>query len=110
MLYYRRNVFEKAGLPSDPESVSNLVVTWDDYLAVCRTVKEKAGSYCFAHNKANNYGRLYKMVLWERGLGYYDATTGEVTIDSPENIETLEMLGRFWQEDLVSDLLEWTDP
>lgn len=110
VLYYRRDVFEKAGLPSDPESVSNLLATWEDYLAVCRTIKEKTGSYCFAHNRANNYGRLYEMVLWERGLGYYDASTGEVTIDSPENIETLEMLGRFWEEDLVSDALEWTDP
>ncbi len=110
VLYYRRDVFEKAGLPSDPESVSNLVATWEDYLQVCRTIKAKTGSYCFAHNRANNYGRLYEMVLWERGLGYYDAATGEVTIDSPENIETLKMLGRFWEEDLVSDALEWTDP
>jgi len=110
VMYYRRDVFDQAGLSSKPEDVSNLVATWDDYLNVCRTIKEKTGAYCFAHNKANNYGRLYEMVLWEQGLGYYDAATGEVTADSPENIATLEMLGRFWQEDLVSDALEWTDP
>jgi len=33
-----------------------------------------------------------------------------VTIDSPENVATLELLGRFWDNDLVSDSLEWTDP
>ncbi len=110
VLYYRRDVFEKAGLPTEPEQVNELVSTWDGYLDVCRTIKEETGLYCFAHNKANNYGRLYEMVLWEQGLGYYDAETGEITIDSPENIATLEMLGRFWEEDLVSDNLEWTDP
>jgi len=110
VMYYRRDVFEAAGLPTDPDEVSATIATWGDYLEACRTIKEKTGAYCFAHNKANNYGRLYEMVLWQQGLGYYDPDTGEVTADSPENIGTLEMLGQFWEEDLVSDALEWTDP
>ncbi len=110
VLYFRRDVFEKAGLPTEPEAVGELVSTWESYLGVCRTIKEKTGLYCFAHNKANNYGRLYEMALWEQGLGYYDLETGEITVDSPENVATLEMLGQFWKEDLASDNLEWTDP
>ncbi|MCI0398797.1 MAG: sugar ABC transporter substrate-binding protein [Chloroflexi bacterium] len=110
VMYYRRDVFEAAGLPSDPDSVNDMVASWNGYLETCRTIKEVTGSYCFAHNKANNYGRLYEMALWQQGLGYYDPDTGEVTVDSPENVATLEMLGRFWEEDLVSDNLEWTDP
>jgi ABC-type glycerol-3-phosphate transport system substrate-binding protein len=110
VMYYRRDVFEAAGLPSDPEDVTRTIATWDDYLEACTAIKEKTGAYCFAHNKANNYARLYEMILWEQGLGYYDLETGEVTVDSPENIATLEMLGKFWESDLVSDNLEWTDP
>jgi lactose/L-arabinose transport system substrate-binding protein len=110
VMYYRRDVFEAAGLPTDPAEVSETIATWEDYLEACRTIKEKTGAYCFAHNKANNFGRLYEMVLWQQGLGYYDPDSGEVTADSPENIETLEMLGQFWEEDLVSDALEWQDP
>lgn len=110
VMYYRRDVFEKAGLPSEPEEVDPLVSTWDGYFDVCQTIKDQTGLYCFAHNKANNYGRLYEMMLWQQGLGYYDAETGEITVDSPQNIATLEMLGKFWEADLVSDNLEWTDP
>jgi lactose/L-arabinose transport system substrate-binding protein len=110
VMYYRRDVFEQAGLPTEPEEVDALVDTWDDYFETCQTIVAETGLPCFAHNRANNYGRLYEMVLWSRGLGYYDAETGEVTVDSPENIETLEMFGRFWDEELVSDSLEWTDP
>jgi len=108
VLYYRRDVFEAAGLPSDPESVSEAVATWDDYFNVCETIMEKTGSACFSNNKANNYGRLYEMILWQQGLGYFNAE-GQVTVDSPENIATLETMKRFWDADLTSDQLEWTD-
>lgn len=108
VFYYRRDVFEAAGLPSDPDSVSDLVATWDDYFNVCKTIKEKTGSSCFSNNKANNYARLYEMMLWQQGLGYYN-NEGQVTVDSPENIATLEMMKKFWDEDLTSDQLEWTD-
>jgi lactose/L-arabinose transport system substrate-binding protein len=110
VMYYRRDVFEAAGLPSDPAEVTRLIATWDDYLEACRTIREKTGAYCFAHNKANNFARLYEMVLWEQGLGYYDLETGEVTVDNTQDIATLELLGQFWDEDLVSDNLEWEDP
>ena len=110
VMYYRRDVFEQAGLPSEPEEVDALVATWDDYYATCEIITAETGLPCFAHNRANNYGRLYEMALWSRGLGYFDAETGELTVDSPENIETLEMFGRFWDAGLVSDSLEWTDP
>jgi ABC-type glycerol-3-phosphate transport system substrate-binding protein len=108
VFYYRRDVFDAAGLSSDPDSVSEAVATWDDYFNVCQTIMEKTGSSCFSNNKANNYGRLYEMMLWQQGLGYYNAE-GQVTVDSPENIATLEMLKKFWDANLTSDQLEWTD-
>ena len=108
VFYYRRDVFDAAGLPSDPDSVSKAVATWDDYFNVCKTIKEKTGSACFSNNKANNYGRLYEMMLWQQGLGYYN-DQGQVTVDSPENVATLETLKKFWDADLTSDQLEWTD-
>jgi lactose/L-arabinose transport system substrate-binding protein len=108
VLYYRRDVLEAAGLASDPDSVSKLIATWDDYLNVCQTIKQKTGDDCFANNKANNYARLYEMMLWQQGLGYFDKT-GKVTVDSPENVATLEELKKFWDASLLSDQLEWTD-
>jgi len=108
VFYYRRDVFDAAGLSSDPDSVSEAVATWDDYFNVCQTIMEKTGSSCFSNNKANNYGRLYEMMLWQQGLGYYNAE-GQVTVDSPENIATLEMLKKFWDANLTSDQLEWTE-
>jgi lactose/L-arabinose transport system substrate-binding protein len=107
--FYRRDIFEAAGFASDPDSVSDLVATWDDYLATCITIKEETGLNCFAMNKANNIGDLLFNMLWSQGLGLYN-DKGEVTIDSPEVVAALEKLGLFWEADVVSDSLEWTDP
>lgn len=108
VLFYRRDIFEAAGLPSDPETVEELVSTWDKFFEVCKTIYEKTGSPCFAQNKAQNYGRMYESVLWQQGLGYYNEK-GEITVNAPGNVATLEMFGKFWDAGIVSDELEWTE-
>ncbi|MBE0685490.1 MAG: sugar ABC transporter substrate-binding protein [Anaerolineaceae bacterium] len=107
--FYRRDIFEAAGLSSDPESVSAAIATYDDYLETCKTIKEKTGLNCFGLNKANNYGTILENMLWQQGLGFYDAE-GKVTIDAPYVVEAVEKIGEFWKADVVSDSLEWTDP
>jgi lactose/L-arabinose transport system substrate-binding protein len=108
VMYYRRDVFEKAGLPTEPEKVNELVSTWDGYLKVCQTVKEQTGLSCFASSTANNDARLYEIALWQQGMGYYDKE-GKITVDSPENIATLEKLGEFWKAKVTSEEVPWTD-
>lgn len=108
VMYYRRDVFKAAGLASDPDAVSALVSTWDGYLSVCKTIKAKTGDDCFASNKANNDARLYEIMLWQQGLGYTDVE-GKVTVDSPQNIATLDELNKFWTAGLLSDQSAWTD-
>ena len=107
--FYRRDIFEAAGLASDPDSVSALVATYEDYLATCKTIKANTGLNCFALNKANNIGMMLENMLWQQGLGYYDAD-GKVTMDAPYVVEAVEKIGAFWEADVVSDALEWTDP
>src|SRR5258706_3782964 len=107
--FYRRDIFEAAGLASDPDSVSAEVATYEDYLATCKTIKAKTGLNCFALNKANNYGTMLGNMLWQQVLGYYDAA-GKVTIDAPYVVDAVNKIGEFWKADVVSDSLEWTDP
>lgn len=107
--FYRRDVFEAAGLASDPESVSAMFGTWDDMLATCQTIKDETGLNCFSLNKANNEGYLYNYLLSEQGLGFFN-DQNELTIACPENVATLEILKKFWDAGLVSDTQVWTDP
>lgn len=107
--YYRRDVFESAGLSTDPNVVSDMLATWESYLDTCVTIKERTGLACFSSSRANNNARLYETMLWQQGLGYYDSE-GKVTVDSPGNIATLKKLGEFWAADLTSETAPWTDP
>jgi lactose/L-arabinose transport system substrate-binding protein len=106
--YYRRDVFQKAGLATDPDGVSKLVDTWDHYLATCQIILTKTQLPCLEASKANNDARLYEMMLWQQGLGYVD-NTGKVTIDSADNVATLEELGKFWTAGVTADQKPWTD-
>jgi lactose/L-arabinose transport system substrate-binding protein len=103
-VFYRRDVFEKAGL--EPDSIK----TWDDYFQSAHAVQSKANAKMLAQAKARNTGRTFEMMLWQRGLGYIDAE-GKVILDTEPRVqETLEFLGKFWTEELATDTEEWTDP
>ncbi|WP_456276217.1 ABC transporter substrate-binding protein [Bacillus sp. AK128] len=42
-MFYRTDVIEAAGLPTDPEALAAELSTWEDYYAVAKTIKEKTG-------------------------------------------------------------------
>lgn len=107
VLFYRRDVFEAAGLPSDPESVSELTETWEDFLDVCQTINDETGLPCFAGNRAQNYGDIWVNMVWSAGGSWIEGNT--LIADSGVNIDAMEFLGNFWDADLLSDDLEWTD-
>jgi lactose/L-arabinose transport system substrate-binding protein len=103
-VYYRRDVFEAAGV--DPASIE----TWDDFYEAAKTIKEETGVSMWQQSKARNGARLFETLLWQRGLGYVDAS-GAVALDTdPKVLETLEYMGRFWEEDMAADNEDWTDP
>jgi len=107
-MYYRRDVFEKAGLASDPDSVADMVSTWDKYYETAKTIKAKTGQFMQPCSKANNNGRLFETLLWQQGLGYLDAD-GNVAINSLEAVATLEFMGKMVNEGLYSDQVDWSD-
>jgi len=108
-LYYRRDVFKEAGLPTEPDEVAELLSTYDKYYEVAKTIKEKTGVFMQAQSQAQNNGRLFEMLLWQQGLGYVN-DDGSVAINSPDHVATLEFIGKMVSEGLYSDTVDWTDP
>ena len=67
VLFYRADLFEAAGLPSDPEEVAKLMGTWEGALEAAKQMKEKTGVYMF--DFVNN---LYWMMIQSCGQNLVD--------------------------------------
>lgn len=53
-MYYRTDLFEAAGLPTDPEEVAELMSDWDGALEAAKQMKEKTGVSMFDFTKNYN--------------------------------------------------------
>ncbi len=106
-LYYRTDIFEKAGLSSEPEEVSKLLATWDDYLDIAKIIKEKTGCYMLAESKYSNEGRDYEKMLLETGSFYFDEM-GNPQLNSPDAVRVMTCLTDLVNEGLTDNTTEWT--
>ena len=67
VMFYRADLFEAAGLPSDPAEVSAQFATWDGALAAAKTMKETTGVNMFDFTK-----NLYWMMICQQPQGLVD--------------------------------------
>ena len=47
-MVYRTDVFDEAGLPTDPDEVTKLIQTWDDFIEVGKEIRSKTGKAMIA--------------------------------------------------------------
>lgn len=107
-LYYRRDILQKAGLPSDPAGVADTFATWEQYYELSKKIHAATKAYMFALAKANNDARDWEKLAWQQAAGYFDEQ-GRVILDKrPENLAALEFLARFWKDGTVQDAQPWT--
>ena len=63
-MYYRADLFEAAGLPSEPEEVAELMSDWDGALEAAKQMKEKTGVCMFDFTK-----NLFLMMISQQEEG-----------------------------------------
>ncbi|WP_079417703.1 ABC transporter substrate-binding protein [Paenibacillus ferrarius] len=67
VLYYRKDLFEKAGVPSTPEEIKNQVKTWDDYLNLQKKVKDATGTQLLS------IVDVFRNAIGQNSEGYFGA-------------------------------------
>lgn len=102
VMYYRKDIFEAAGLPSEPEAVADRIKTFEDYKEVGNIVKEKTGKFMFQDSKTRSNNRFFETMMWQRGLWYFDKD-GNVSLDDPKVIETAEFYASMVKDGIVND-------
>jgi multiple sugar transport system substrate-binding protein len=92
LLYYRKDIAEKAGIMSPP-------ATWDDLKAMAKAMKEKGGAKWGISLGTKNW-QEYLPFLWSNGGDVVDAS-GKPTLNSPQAVEALTFYDSFFKEGLT---------
>jgi cellobiose transport system substrate-binding protein len=67
-LFYRADLFDKAGLPTDPDKVAAQAKTWEDYFALGTELRKKVpGTYL-----VNNLGSMFDMTVGQGTQRFID--------------------------------------
>jgi cellobiose transport system substrate-binding protein len=78
-LTYRKDLFAAAGLPTDPDAVSALMPTWQDYLKVGKEYTEKTGKP-FMDNAETS---IFFQMIGQGAEQFYNNKTRKLDYDNP---------------------------
>lgn len=83
---YRRDLFEKAGLPTDREEVGKLWPTWDEFIATGKTFQKGIGDdkVAFVDSSTNTYNSI----LMQQGDHTYFDRDDQLVFDSNPAIQS----------------------
>lgn len=102
-MFYRADVFEEAGLPSEPEELEAMLQTWEDYEEAAATILEETGKPI-----SGNPETLYNALRDQAPQSYFNEDNELIleTTDYVRNafMRTSEMINN----DFVDNLGMWT--
>lgn len=79
---YRKDLFEAAGLPSDPEAVKSLFATWDSYFAAGDQYVQKTGKAWF-----DTDSQIFNAMVNQLDTGYISPSDDKLAIESNSGIK-----------------------
>ncbi len=92
LLYYRKDIAEKAGITSAP-------ATWDDLMTMAKAMKEKGGAKWGISLGTKNWQEYFPF-LWQNGGDVVDAS-GNPALNSPQAVEALTFYDSFFKAGLT---------
>jgi multiple sugar transport system substrate-binding protein len=101
-LFYRRDVFENAGLPSDPESVGEMLSTWEGFIETGQQVADPANNVFWMGN-ASQIPYIYYA-----HKNFFDEDYN-VAINNPETEQLLEYAKQVRYLGLDAQSTFWTE-
>ncbi|MCZ0210629.1 ABC transporter substrate-binding protein [Streptomyces achromogenes] len=106
-LCYRKDLFEKAGLPTDREAVAKAVAGgWEDYLNLGEQYQRKAPSGTYFMDSAS---AMYNAVVSSSSQQYYNADGDAVYKDSPSVKQGWNLAAEAADKKLSQGLPQFTD-
>lgn len=102
-MFYRVDVFEEAGLATDPESVKELIPDWNAYAEVAKLIKEKTGKPI-----ADNYELIYNALRDQAPMQYFNEEDELIIENEPYIKEAYDYTVDLIQKGYVGNNGLWT--
>ena len=103
VIHYRRSLFEKAGLPSDPEEVRKLLCTdWEAYLATGEKFAKPEGPWFL-----DEAGEIYQSYWSQNSATFFDAQ-GTLSVANETHLKGFELAKAARDKGLDAKLTLWT--
>ncbi|QBD76875.1 sugar ABC transporter substrate-binding protein [Ktedonosporobacter rubrisoli] len=101
-MFYRRDVFEKAGLPTEPEQVQALLKDWDAFLQAGKKLSVAGKQWLIS-----TPNQIFSTIVGEAGLSHYDAK-GNLQLDNPIIKTAMQYAQEAWNAGLISPFADFT--
>ncbi|SEG59439.1 cellobiose transport system substrate-binding protein [Nonomuraea solani] len=104
---YRKDLFKKAGLPTDRTEVAALWPTWDQYIA---TGKKFAAANVAGAKFVDSPGEIFRAMVNQAPIGLYDAQD-TIIVDSNADVKKAwDLSNQITQEGLTAKLAAFSPP
>ncbi|MFD8971152.1 extracellular solute-binding protein [Streptomyces sp. NPDC059593] len=102
---YRKDLFAKAGLPTDREELAKRWATWDGYLALGKQYKAKTPG---KSTWLDSIGSLYSIMIGQQEERYYDASGKLIWEENPELRAAWDHSVQAAEDGLSAELDQWS--
>jgi cellobiose transport system substrate-binding protein len=105
---YRRDLFQKAGLPVERDAVAAAWPTWEKYLELGRKFQQRAPAGTAFYDGG---GQLFNAIIGQAPVGYYDTDDKVVVATNPEVRKAWDLVTKSIKDGLSAKLIgssqEW---
>ncbi|MGP3914528.1 ABC transporter substrate-binding protein [Nonomuraea sp. 10N515B] len=104
---YRKDLFDKAGLPTDRTEVAALWPTWEQYIA---TGKKFAAADMAGAKFVDSPGEIFRAMVNQAPIGLYDAQDNIIVASNPDVKKAWDLSNQLTQEGLTAKLAAFSPP
>jgi multiple sugar transport system substrate-binding protein len=103
VMFYRPDVFQAAGLPTDPVEVATALSTWDDFIKAGQTIKDKTGG---ESTIVGNEHDVFNAAYWQNGGNVVQ--DGNIVLVT-EGLEPLQTAVMAKNADIGGNIPAWSE-
>lgn len=101
-MFYRRDIFEEAGLPTEPDAIADLFADWDTFIAEGQKLVIPNERWVIGNGE-----EIVRAMMAQSGISYFDEA-GNLQFDHPVFREALEKVKVAADAGLISPFSAWT--